>query len=312
MSEKKSEPIDVVYVLGKGSRWHNNEIRYSLRSIQKNLIGYRNVFIVGENPGFTTNITHIPHPDELGPGNADGNIIRKVLRACKRQRLSDTFLFINDDHFIIKPTHVKDIPPLHKGDMTTFSEGYFKQGLWRKRLKRTRDHLVAAGLTAFHFDAHTPILFNKHLFPDAVSRFDYATAPGLTMKSLYGNVVYPGQEVPLTTQKVVIFKPKTIAEINQTTEQSYILSINDGGLNNSMRFWLQQTFPDPSKYESTPPSDFYIDLAQWVSGGKDADHAFQICEKHDKHLPLRIRARRNCQRSRQKINVKLDYQTQYL
>ena len=41
--------MDVVYILGKGSVWKDNEIRYSLRSIEKHLTGFDRVFIVGQS-----------------------------------------------------------------------------------------------------------------------------------------------------------------------------------------------------------------------------------------------------------------------
>ena len=72
--------IDVVYVLGTGSNWDNNEIRFSLRSLAKNLKGMGRVFVVGERPAFLQNVIHIPAKDEFNPNvNADGNIILKVL-----------------------------------------------------------------------------------------------------------------------------------------------------------------------------------------------------------------------------------------
>ena len=118
---------DVIYVLGTGSRWHNNEIRFSLRSLEKNLMGFRRVFVVGECPGFLQNVIHIPATDIFNPQvNADGNIINKVLTACADERISDDFLFINDDHLVLKPIAVSEVPPLHKGDMTTFNPEYWK------------------------------------------------------------------------------------------------------------------------------------------------------------------------------------------
>jgi hypothetical protein len=70
--------IDVVYILGTGSYWRNNEIRFSLRALERNLRGIRKIWIVGDYPDFIKNINHIPFKDEL-LNNADGNIIRKVL-----------------------------------------------------------------------------------------------------------------------------------------------------------------------------------------------------------------------------------------
>ena len=97
------KPIDIVYALGTGSGWSDNEIRFSLRSIFKNLTNIGQIFIVGEKPAGLKGFIHVEHPDEFSSTNADGNIIRKVLRACQDPRVSEKFLFINDDHIIINP-----------------------------------------------------------------------------------------------------------------------------------------------------------------------------------------------------------------
>ena len=51
--------MDVVYILGTGSTSNDNEIRYSLRSIEKYLIGFNVVYIVGECPKFLKGIIHL-------------------------------------------------------------------------------------------------------------------------------------------------------------------------------------------------------------------------------------------------------------
>ena len=43
---------DVVYPIGQGSSWKNNELRFSLRSIEKYGINVGKLFIVGELPDF--------------------------------------------------------------------------------------------------------------------------------------------------------------------------------------------------------------------------------------------------------------------
>jgi hypothetical protein len=55
--------MDLVYVLGSGSRWGDNELRYSLRSVEKHLKGYNNVYLVGDKPDWVRNVTHIPKQD---------------------------------------------------------------------------------------------------------------------------------------------------------------------------------------------------------------------------------------------------------
>ncbi len=91
---------DIVYPLGKGSVWKNNELRYSLRSFEKFAIGIRNVYLVGEFPDWINGIINLPCKD--GP-NKEINIANKIYTACLDPNLSDDFIFANDDHIITQP-----------------------------------------------------------------------------------------------------------------------------------------------------------------------------------------------------------------
>lgn len=259
----EAETIDIVYVLGTGSNWNNNEIRFSLRSIEENLRGVGNVFIIGEKPDFIKNVIHIQHHDEYGPSNADGNIIHKILRAIQDDRLSDRFLFINDDHLILQPIEASEVPFFHKGDLTDetlYPEKYFCNNYWRKRLGRTRDVLKFKGLPALHFDCHTPILIDKKVFPDVVAQFDYGVNPGYTMKSIYANTA--GIEPTLLEgQKKKVFEYYTTKEIEEKLMYCTFLSFNDGGLNQDFKIWLAQHFSKQSRFEITGYSDMFYDIS---------------------------------------------------
>jgi hypothetical protein len=269
MASQKSKNIDVVYVLGKGSNWRNNEIRFSLRALEKNLKGVRKVWIIGEDPGFVKNVTVIPYPDEMGINNADGNIIRKVLRACLEPDITENFLFINDDHLVMKPVVAAEIPPYRKMDLTTCPDSYFQDNSWRGRLWRTKNILLKKGYTTFHYDAHVPIVFNKNIFPEVISRFDYHMDIGYTMKSLYGNVVHQGG-VPLRGEKVVIFRPYIMGDIIRMTKNRGFVAFNDDGLKIQLKEWLYVNFPDPSKYEKKGEEDPFFKLMRWAIS-KDRD-----------------------------------------
>lgn len=277
------KPVDIVYVLGTGSKWNNNEIRFSLRSIERNLLDYGNVFIVGECPDFLQNVIHIPANDIFEPGlNADGNIITKVLAACNDERLSDNFLFINDDHLVLHPIAAADVPPLHKGDMTTFHPSYWELNFWRKRLLRTKNVLFENGLSTLHFDCHTPIVFNKHLFRDVVTRFEYQEDIGYTMKSLYGNVIYPDGPF-LNDQKRTIFRHYQLAEIDERLEDPTFVSFNDDGLNTSLKWWLIDKFRSKSRYEKNQAEDYVFDLFFWKMKGMPYAEGVELFCKHFKN-----------------------------
>lgn len=271
--------IDVVYVLGTGSNWKNNEIRFSLRSIEKNLKEFRKVWVVGEKPDFLKNVNHIPYPDEL-PQNADGNIIRKVLRVCQEKALTNDFLFINDDHLVLKPVVAREIPPYHKGDMMSFNKAYFEFNGWRLVLYRTRNILQQMGYPTLHYDCHVPMVINKTLFPEAISHFNYDKNTGYTMKSLYGNVVF--KEAPqLNGEKVTLFRPYTTKDLVIKTSNCAFASFNDVGLTPMLKEWLWDILPEPSKFEKPIEQDPSFEIIKWLkSTEKDYEAGVLLYEKY--------------------------------
>jgi hypothetical protein len=280
MGNQNQKSIDLVYVLGKGSPWENNEIRFSLRSVEKNLKGIRKIWIVGEKPEFIRNINHIPFPDELA-NNADGNIIRKVLRVCQEETLTDNFLFINDDHLILKPVMAIDIPPYHKGDLRTFNKEFFEANFWRGRLWRTMIILLAKGYPALHFDCHTPMVMNKARFPEVISNFDFEKQIGYTMKSLYGNLVYP-DAAQINGEKEVLFRPYILNDIIEKVKDKTFMAFNDEGLKIPLKTWLYLNFPDQSKYEK-PSTDPFFEIMKWiVSEERDFTSGCQLYDKYGK------------------------------
>lgn len=276
----ESNAIDVVYVLGTGSHWNNNELRFSLRAIEKNLLNFRKVLIVGEDPGFLTHdVTVISHPDEIGPQNADGNIIRKVLRACKEDWLTNDFLFINDDHLVMKPVEAAIVPPFHKGNLAKYPDKYWKENYWRTRLEATKNILVAKGYTANHFDCHTPIVFNKKKFVETMKLFNYPDGVGYTMKSLYGNVNCPGAPM-LKREKKKVFKKMKLSEIEASTRDAEFVSFNDDGLNGALKLWLIRNFPVRSRFEATEIDDRVIEIATWFNQGSDYEKGVELYKKY--------------------------------
>lgn len=175
--------IDIVYVLGTGSKLNNFEIKMSLRSVEKHLTGYRNIYIVGENPSFLTGVTHIPASDPFRA--SDHNIMHKISVACKTPEISENFLFLNDDHFLMKPFEVDKFPYLYSGDLGEYIK---KRGNdeYGRRAQNTFNHLKAQNLPTKHFDIHTPILYNKEKFLTLVSSLDWEKKQYI-IKSLYAN-----------------------------------------------------------------------------------------------------------------------------
>jgi hypothetical protein len=283
MANQKNNAIDIVYVLGKGSSWKNNEIRFSLRALEKNLQGYRKIWVIGEKPEWIKGIHHIPFKDEL-VNNADGNIIRKVLRICQEKTLTKNFLFINDDHLIMKSICASDILPYHKGNMVDFKKEYFEADFWRGRLWRTRNILIEKGYPCFHFDCHVPMVINKKHFPEVISQFDFEKNVGFTMKSLYGNLIYAENAPRLNGEKVAVFRPMTFDQVKAHCAGRQFVAFNDKGLRVGFKLWLYLNFPDPSSFEiSNLDPEPFIDILQWLADGESEYQAgYALFEKYGK------------------------------
>lgn len=183
--EATTKQIDIVYPIGKKSYWNDQELTYSLRSVEKHLSNVRNVWIVGRVPDQITNVSHIPATDPHPI--PDLNIMEKVLKACEHPDISDPFLFFNDDHYILHDFDATDFPDFYFGTL----EDYFKRrggdgyGL---RARNTMNLLKGKGLPTKYFDVHFPILYRKQEFIDnVVKAIDIKKPHGFILKSLYGN-----------------------------------------------------------------------------------------------------------------------------
>lgn len=241
---------DVVYILGTGSTWQNNDIKYSLRSLDKNMLNVGKVFIVGEKPDFTKNIIHIPCLDIYGEQNADGNIINKILIACFDARLSDNFLLMSDDHLILRKVSAGNTPFYYKTDLSTLPEEYFTHNTWRQRLGNTLKELHEKKLPTMHYDCHLPVLINKLTFRRAMREFDYKSGIGLTVKTLYCNWAnVNGMKVK--NMKYTIYEPYTIPELERRLKNHDFANFKDSGLTPEVKNWIEKRFNKPSKYEKT-------------------------------------------------------------
>ncbi|MDE3251225.1 MAG: hypothetical protein KGO92_00370 [Bacteroidota bacterium] len=280
------EIVDLVYILGNGSVWNNNELRFSLRSVEKNLQGAGKIYIVGERPSFLSDqVIHIPFPDMLGRSNADGNMALKILRACQEPALTENFLFMNDDFIINKPVKASTIPWLHKGDMKNHTEGFWKSEAYRKRLHRTFKVLLERGLPTLQYDYHAPMLMNKRLFPQCMDQFNFQDDIGYTFRSLYGNFYKLPAEL-LAFQKKTVYHYYTLEQLHLLLARCVFVGYNDNGLNDSFHLWMYEKFPEISRFETSDCDDLVINISRWLNTGMEYQSGVQLLKKFVKNRNL--------------------------
>jgi len=231
--------MDVVIPLGTGSKWRDNELRYALRSIEKHLKGYRNIYIVGECPKWLSEAIHIPAKDTFG--RKEYSIFSKIMKAVDDPRVSDDFVFWNDDIFLIKDLHVNDFKFWYEG---TVSEKYEKvHGHYKVAIGNVKDRFTE---DPNYTDIHTPIIYNKNSFRLYVAGVDWSKE--YVIKSTYtaGYDFDYFEYMP----DLKINKHLPYDEIKAKLVGRTFFSIGAYGVCPGMTRTLNELFPTKSKYEA--------------------------------------------------------------
>lgn len=237
--------IDVVYIVGKGSTWSDNELRYSLRSLQMHLKRYGEIVIVGHCPAFINReeITWLPYEDKHK--NKARNIMEKVANACLFNQLSEKILLMNDDYYLNQAIDAPTYQYYFKNTMEqAMKANSHNEYLWH--LKSTYDVLLRAGKPTKNFDTHCPIIYNRRLLIDTIKQYDWTIKNGYTLRSLYCNTLFI-EGVEHVDCKMN--RNRLEGEIYKMIKDRDCFSTGEQGLNKSMQNVLKQLYPQPSKFE---------------------------------------------------------------
>lgn len=233
--------IDIMYPLGTGSCWNDNELRYSLRSVARNFLDISRVWIAGHKPDWLTGVMHIPIPD-VHRKNKDANLIDKVLAAC-RAGISEHFVRLSDDQMFLRPIRFDNMRPLHSADLTTKTN--WGDGSWWQRVKQTRDELVSRGLECVKsYDTHCPTPYDRDQFVSVATQYDYPAGDGFTINTLYCNAARVSG-IPVRGWKYTArANCEDIEQIRRELQCKTYLGYNDGGLTDAFKKMLAEMFGD--------------------------------------------------------------------
>jgi hypothetical protein len=233
--------MDIVYPLGTGSVWENNELRYSLRSVAENLSGVRNIYIVGERPDWLQNVFSLPYPDICGvPWR---NSFAKILHACTQPDLTEKFLYMNDDFYISKPAEIASWPALSRGNLPAGMRTSRVMSLNRK--ESTTALLVSQKLTTNDFDIHAPMILEKQKILDLPIN---PQMPGaFHWRSYYGNY---WRVKPIHHDEILVGPRRDLEELRQLlSDKEFFTIMSHAGQDWRVRQYIKTRWATPSKYE---------------------------------------------------------------
>lgn len=238
----ETKNLDVVYILGTGSMWNDNEIRYSLRSVDRYL-PHRNVYVIGERLHWFNGITHIPENDPHQNKTANG--LHKIFRAASEPEISDPFILMNDDFFFWD--FVSEIVPYRRSTISDSMRMHpTKGGYYYNSLKETKDLLDGLGLDDLDFEVHYPALFYKENLRNAI-RLGLRHSKHFLIRSFYHNLYQlPGIET-------MDFKINSWVDwaFQKNRPNVHLYSVSDFAVGNrEIQEWIDRKFPRPCRFEN--------------------------------------------------------------
>lgn len=244
--------MDIVCPLGRNSRWKNEEIRFSIRSLFKHSIEeIGTIFIVGEKPDFFEygdKLIHIPFKENQPK---EVNIWEKVLAASLDERVSEEFLFTNDDYFFLNDFSLSTFPHYHKGDLKEQSWAKKPDHLilnsYHKKAKRTLKLLEKLKFSTWHFDIHLPNRYEKEKFVNTYNFFKpyLYDRDGLIISTCYGNY----NKLEPTYKEDYKITKKGLNEFFNTYQDRLLFSIYDDAQCPQLLEFMYRNYPDKSPVE---------------------------------------------------------------
>ena len=231
----ETKKMDIVYLVKDTQE--NEELRYSLRTVQDNFPHDR-VFFVGGKPNGL-------EPDGLIMVSQDGftkwdNTHKMIQAVCLCDELSDDVVLFNDDFFVMKP--VPGVEYYYEGML---SEKYAKlkqqfpnSPKYRSRLGNAIQMLHDKMYGTFNYEVHLPFVFNRKEMLQLYKEFPYGSA----MRSMYANRFNKGG---VNTSDVKIYNDSQII----TGEETFLSTTDRSFKELKVGDRIRKAFPHKSIFE---------------------------------------------------------------
>ena len=157
--------IPILIPLGQGSRHGNKELKYLLRSIERNAQGWSKIYLMTVHapdwilPNDKLEIVPLQDP----PVGKDAVLIWKTIMCLKRKHITGDFVWCADDNVFMQPVYLPTLPAIHNHRPNSL---FFKepQTIWRKRVRHTLEWAESKGAKLEHnHECHAPQRFNADL-----------------------------------------------------------------------------------------------------------------------------------------------------
>jgi len=238
--------IDLVVPIEAKTRNEKVDVKYLLRSFEKNFKELGNVWIITSgNIDWIQNAKVLQY-DDMYRHNKDANLIGKVYYTCMQEGLSSHFVRASDDQVLLRPMVKNDFKNYGFGDMRHIT---IQNSNWQQRFYATRDILLKEKKPCINYETHMPMLMQKDKYMEIMTRYAWwVDRHGYTINSLYFNNCFDKMYDDANLVKFSCEKEMPLNELMRHIQGKYFLGYGEK-TRTLVHGVLKNMFPNKSRYE---------------------------------------------------------------
>lgn len=218
------------------------ELQLSIRSVQRNFAGTAEITVVGNKPSWYKG-HFIDVPQNLRCREALSrrpfrDTQNKLVHCLHSPEISDSFVWIMDDCYLMKPTSLEDLS-VHRFDP------WYRintKTVWHQLIRITFAALSKHGKSNLQYGTHLPHVFTKEKLAEMFVTYDYPQQL-LLFEILYGNHVHNAEQaVPYTGFLTRLLSRSSVKQLEAI--DCNVLNYQSRVWNSTMREWLLEKFPE--------------------------------------------------------------------
>lgn len=233
--------LDVLYIVGYGSVCFNQELMYSLRSLEKYCSGYNRIFITGECPNFVKKST-IVYTEAKDIGCRAINHWWKVNETINKTDISERFVLMYDDIFFCQKTNLSEYPWYYRGELSKDPP----KNLYQMMMSKTREYLKDNHRPTKNYACHFPCIYGKKNFSSMAPAFEELIKDnlGMSVRNIYGNYFIHGgvkrDDIKIRTND---------SDIDTLVKKTECFSTADYCFDGTVKDWCLKEFKEKSRWE---------------------------------------------------------------
>lgn len=241
---------DIFIPLGPGSGWGDNELRYTLRSIETYGRNYGRIVIVGPRVPLwvrpSDRVVVVKRAEANGHKNA--RIALKTLWTFEHTDIAEHAVQWNDDYVLSAPTDLSTLVPHFKGALRDSAERH-PVANYRAELAATWRYLANRKAPSLHYDLHMPVIFTRSAFTALAPVWeDSARDPhGFVVRSTYFNLV--GAPGAVLGRDCKLGGAGGIIGMREKIAGRWVFSYGDGAISAGISRILPEMFPAACSFE---------------------------------------------------------------